>query len=834
MPVINPSRFRKVLVRNPDQEPPAIFDAAWYLEMYPDIVGTDPSAHFNSVGWAEGRKPHPLFDTDWYLATYPDVDASGRNPLAHYLELGWREGRSPHPLFDTPWYLDTNPDVREAGIDPLMHYVTTGWDEGRDPHPLFDSAWYTRTYKDASGKVPLIHYVEVGAGQLRRPNAIFDAAWYAGENPDAAEDPLTHYVTQGRARHLSPSPLFDVAYYLEQNQDIAASNICPLVHYMQRGYAEMRNPHPLFDTEWYKSHNLELSATRETPLAHYLRMGAKASRSPSPYFDSEWYLRANPSVARAGANPLVHYIVYGENENRDPSPHFSARYYRRQVKEKLPGTLLAHYLQVGRAAGLRARPERKHPTPLKLPVNEAVRSTADSQPGRICVVAHMFYPDMGGEIAGWLNNIPFPFDLLVSTDTEEKRLELEQTLAGIRSLNRLDVRVVENRGRDIAPLLITFGSRILDYDFCLHIHSKKSPHSSETAGWFDFLMTHLLHSGQYVRSLLNEFVRDGRLGAFYPPPFPPIERHMHRAGTFNTARTLMQRIGLQLDDDEGFGSEFPAGSMFWFRPRALEPLLRSDLSYQDFPLEAGQTNNTLAHAVERLFLLVVAEGGYRSSPVAPDSPEVEPKPAFVASRYCRAEPVARSEHFPENLAREFGEWDEMRERAFCDCLNAAYIAAPYRFDSISASIVMPTYNRGHSIRKSIESVLQQSHSNFELIVVDDGSTDNTAEILEAYQGDKRIRYVRQENGGVSAARNRGLDLATSPYIFYLDSDNVWVKDYLRNMIVFMEQGRLSAAYGGLRVVGDNDVLQYYRGDIFSWRECLRANYIDLNTYGHRR
>ncbi|MEZ5985951.1 MAG: rhamnan synthesis F family protein [Hyphomonas sp.] len=813
---------------------PSLFDATWYRSKNPDVAanGMDPFAHYTSVGWAEGRKPNPLFDTEWYLQTYPDVELSGCNPLMHYVTVGWREGRSPHPLFNAPWYLDSNPDVREAGIEPLMHYLSSGWDEGREPHPLFDSAWYKRTYSDVNGTVPLVHYVETGAGQLYRPNAIFDAEWYTRENSDSAENPLAHYVAWGRARRLSPSPLFDTAYFLEQNPDIAAAGICPLTHYLQRGHAETRSIHPLFDVEWYKSHNPELDATQEPPLAHYLRLGARAHRSPSPYFDSDWYLRANPSVARSGINPLVHYIVYGEKENRDPSPHFSVRYYRLQLRQKPAGTLLAHYLQVGRAAGLRARPEHKRPKPLKLPAGDVV-AAAVSSPGRICVAAHIYYPDMAEEISGWLNNIPYPFDLLVSTDTEEKRSELERSLAGIRALNQMDVRVVENRGRDIAPLLVTFGPKILDYDFCLHLHSKKSPHSSETAGWFDFLMNHLLHSPQYVSSLFDEFVRDEQLGALYPPPFPPIERHMHWAGTFMVARTLMHRIGLTLDDEDGFQSEFPAGSMFWFRPRALEPLLHSDLSFKDFPPEAAQSNNTLAHAVERLFLLIVASGGYRSSPVAPDVPEVAPRPAFVASRYGKEEPVARSTNFPDKLKREFVEWDETQEQAFRAGLNATYTATPARFDAISASIIMPTYNRAHSIRRSIESVLQQSHGNFELIVIDDGSTDNTAEILETYRDEKRIQYVRQENRGVSAARNHGLDLARSPYVFYLDSDNVWVKDYLRNMIVFMEREGLSAAYAGLRVVGDNDILQYFRGDVYSWQECLHANYIDLNTYAHR-
>ena len=96
------------------------------------------------------------------------------------------------------------------------------------------------------------------------------------------------------------------------------------------------------------------------------------------------------------------------------------------------------------------------------------------------------------------------------------------------------------------------------------------------------------------------------------------------------------------------------------------------------------------------------------------------------------------------------------------------------------TIVIPSYNRGHIVGRAIESVLNQSYSDFEIIVVDDGSTDNTKEVVCQYM-DSRINYFFQENSGVSVARNTGSKLAKGDYLVFLDSDDyvkdIWLKDF---------------------------------------------------------
>lgn len=100
--------------------------------------------------------------------------------------------------------------------------------------------------------------------------------------------------------------------------------------------------------------------------------------------------------------------------------------------------------------------------------------------------------------------------------------------------------------------------------------------------------------------------------------------------------------------------------------------------------------------------------------------------------------------------------------------------------------IIASFNRRSYIRSAIDSVLLQTYPNFELIVIDDGSTDGTGELLQKHYGD-RIRYAFQENKGRSEARNHGIRLAQGEYIAFLDSDDVWESEKVARQVAFMDQ-----------------------------------------------
>lgn len=101
------------------------------------------------------------------------------------------------------------------------------------------------------------------------------------------------------------------------------------------------------------------------------------------------------------------------------------------------------------------------------------------------------------------------------------------------------------------------------------------------------------------------------------------------------------------------------------------------------------------------------------------------------------------------------------------------------------SVIIPTYNRGWILAEAIESVMAQTFRDFELIVVDDGSIDNTPEIVAAFKDD--IIFVRQKNQGVSAARNRGIHAASGRLLAFLDSDDLWLPEHLELCLKAMDE-----------------------------------------------
>ncbi len=225
---------------------------------------------------------------------------------------------------------------------------------------------------------------------------------------------------------------------------------------------------------------------------------------------------------------------------------------------------------------------------------------------RIGIMCHLYYPAIAAELLYYLRKLPLPAELMISTDTEDKKAEIAAALVGWEQ--PLTLRVLPNRGRDIAPKLVGFADMYEPFDLVLHLHSKMSDHAAFLAPWRAYLFETLLGSPETIGSILDAFNRMPDLGMIAPQHFEAVRRWLGWNGNFDAAKALSMRMGMKLLPDRAL--DFPAGSMFWARPAALKPLLDLKLSFDDFPAEGKQLDHTLAHVIERLYFYATERSGH--------------------------------------------------------------------------------------------------------------------------------------------------------------------------------------------------------------------------------
>ena len=149
------------------------------------------------------------------------------------------------------------------------------------------------------------------------------------------------------------------------------------------------------------------------------------------------------------------------------------------------------------------------------------------------------------------------------------------------------------------------------------------------------------------------------------------------------------------------------------------------------------------------------------------------------------------------------------------------------------SVIIPLYNKEGSIAQALDSVMAQECQDFEVIVVDDGSTDDGAAVVENY-GDPRIRLVRQENAGVSAARNRGIEEARGEYVAFLDADDVWMPGFLSEIEALQSEFPQCRAQATNYVFNSNGVKSptILRKMPFSGERGVLLNYFEVASCSH--
>ncbi|MBI3418634.1 MAG: glycosyltransferase [Proteobacteria bacterium] len=161
--------------------------------------------------------------------------------------------------------------------------------------------------------------------------------------------------------------------------------------------------------------------------------------------------------------------------------------------------------------------------------------------------------------------------------------------------------------------------------------------------------------------------------------------------------------------------------------------------------------------------------------------------------------------------------------------------SPGAFPSPAVSIILPSWNRAGLVTDAIRSVQAQRFADWELLLIDDGSTDTTAQVVAPFLSDARIRYIPQAHGGQCTARNQGLRLARGALIAYLDSDNLWYPNFLAGAVAaFAADPEMLSAYGALvmepRLTAGIRILF----KPFSRQRLQKSNFIPISVFVHRK
>ncbi len=231
--------------------------------------------------------------------------------------------------------------------------------------------------------------------------------------------------------------------------------------------------------------------------------------------------------------------------------------------------------------------------------------------GKIAVQLHLYYLDLLEEFADYFNNIPYKFDLMVSVKDKKDIEYVKSEFEKVKNVENVYVEMACNRGRDVAPLVSMFGSRIKEYDYIIHVHSKKSLFTGgEQTEWRRYLLEGLMGSEEIVKSNFYMLDNGKNVGMVYPETFHVILYPGHTWQKNRYSRDeLLERIGVKTKHDKIY-LDYPVGTMFLAKVDAIRQFFEADIKVEEFPEEAGQTDGTIAHAFERCLGVVCRYNGY--------------------------------------------------------------------------------------------------------------------------------------------------------------------------------------------------------------------------------
>ncbi|MBU3682903.1 MAG: glycosyltransferase [Phycisphaerales bacterium] len=796
-----------------------------------------------------------LLDPVAYVLANPEVRASGMDPVVHYLEIGGHRGLDPSHVFSSRHYLDSNPDVRATGINPLLHYERRGRLEGRVPMPprAGDGTGMADESQEAREVLAI------------RESGLFDVRHYLEQYPDVRDDgmdPVVHYVRHGWREGRNPYPTFDTAYYRQHHALGDDDN--PLIHYLREGFAARLHTSEEYRLEAARQRDRGdragvLDATRRTIEA----VRAMVAQRGGPAMTARRAFRRmrahGPVQVLRSAGRQLRGTIVAADRARGAADEGAGK-GKADGAARIPASCRVLFVGCdGLVAGSQV---------LLLNTLRWMRSHTGIEAKIILIGGGDLVPEYArcGPVVVWN-------DLLASMpDRAQRRRELLRLFG--------DVDLVY--GNTVIAAGIYDELSALGKPFLTHVHElEKSIRAYATPEALAAMVRHstrlIACSPPVAQNLVdNHGIDAGRLrtvNAF-------IER---RAADSRPRGALRRSLGLP---ERGF-LVVGCGTVYWrkgvdlfidaaARCRRLglvdarfvwigaqhwdaDPQSRRLGSWRDIMQRVDQEG--LSGSVEFMGPLPSAREHFAAADVFFLPSREDPFPLVALEAAQCGTPIvcfAGTGGMPDFVADDAGivvphldvdaaaaaiaqlhQDRPMRERlgagaaAKLGRLHVDDIAVPEIVEEIRnasgtgplVSVVVPVYNQRPFVERRIESILAQGIRDLEIIVLDDCSTDGSAEALRKYEGVRGLRLVVSERNSGSPFRQwaRGIGLARGTFVWIAEGDDACTPDFLAQLLPMLADPSVALAYCDSTVIDEADrptgsYREYYESlDHSHWR-----------------
>ena len=230
---------------------------------------------------------------------------------------------------------------------------------------------------------------------------------------------------------------------------------------------------------------------------------------------------------------------------------------------------------------------------------------------KIAIQAHVYYETLISDIIQKTNNIPVHFDLFISTDTEFKKIYIYNYVVNNTKANKFKIQIMNNKGRDVLPLLIQLKNQIKKYKYFCHLHTKKSKHINFGDEWRNYLFNNLLGNKEIISEILTDFENNKYLGIIFPEIYYKVFETFGKnilGSNKDYMNLILKKLAPYLKVSTK-NLDFPMGNMFWAKIKSVYQIFLLNFN-ELIPNENKQLDGTLMHGIERIWLYLAKYNGY--------------------------------------------------------------------------------------------------------------------------------------------------------------------------------------------------------------------------------